>query len=106
MSGAFPEDTSALDAWASAHIEGWHGPSAAKKFPTGQSNPTYMIEAASGRYVLRRKPPGKLLKSAHLIEREFRVLRALERVDIRTTPARVLRRRECDRHGLLSHDVR
>jgi aminoglycoside phosphotransferase (APT) family kinase protein len=81
VSGAFPEDTSALDAWASAHVEGWHGPSAAKKFPTGQSNPTYQIEAASGCYVLRRKPPGKLLKSAHLIEREFRVLKALETVD-------------------------
>ncbi|HEY1886094.1 MAG TPA: phosphotransferase family protein, partial [Roseiarcus sp.] len=81
MSGAFPEDTSALDAWAKAHIEGWCGPSAAKKFPTGQSNPTYLIEAASGRYVLRRKPPGKLLKSAHLIEREFRVLKALDKVE-------------------------
>ena len=51
-----------------------------KKFPTGQSNPTYLIEAASGRYVLRRKPPGKLLKMAHMIEREFRVLKALEGV--------------------------
>ena len=80
MSGAFPEDTSALDAWAKAHVEGWRGPSAVKKFPTGQSNPTYLIDAASGRYVLRRKPPGKLLKSAHLIEREFRVLKALEGV--------------------------
>ena len=78
MSGAFPEDTSALDAWATAHVEGWRGPSTAKKFPTGQSNPTYLIESASGRYVLRRKPPGKLLKSAHLIEREFRVLKGLE----------------------------
>ena len=78
MSGAFPEDVGALDAWASAHVEGWRGPSAAKKFATGQSNPTYLIEAASGRYVLRRKPPGKLLKSAHMIEREFRVLKALE----------------------------
>jgi aminoglycoside phosphotransferase (APT) family kinase protein len=84
VSGAFPEDTSALDVWAKAHIEGWRGPSAAKKFPTGQSNPTYQIEAASGRYVLRRKPPGKLLKSAHLIEREFRVLRALEKVEYPT----------------------
>ena len=80
MSGAFPEDTRALDAWASAHVEGWRGPSAAKKFAAGQSNPTYLIDAASGRYVLRRKPPGKLLKSAHLIEREFRVLKALEGV--------------------------
>jgi aminoglycoside phosphotransferase (APT) family kinase protein len=78
MSEAFPEDAHALDAWASAHVEGWRGPAHAKKFATGQSNPTYLIEAASGRYVLRRKPPGKLLKSAHMIEREFRVLKALE----------------------------
>jgi aminoglycoside phosphotransferase (APT) family kinase protein len=81
VTSAFPEDTSALDAWAKAHVEGWQGPSEAQKFPTGQSNPTYQIEAASGRYVLRRKPPGKLLKSAHLIEREFRVLKALEGVE-------------------------
>jgi aminoglycoside phosphotransferase (APT) family kinase protein len=80
VSEAFPEDTTALDAWAKANVEGWRGPSVAKKFPTGQSNPTYLIEAASGRYVLRRKPPGKLLKMAHMIEREFRVLKALEGV--------------------------
>jgi aminoglycoside phosphotransferase (APT) family kinase protein len=78
MSGVFPENSQALDAWAQTHVQGWRGPSAAKKFATGQSNPTYLIEAPSGRYVLRRKPPGKLLKSAHMIEREFRVLRALE----------------------------
>ncbi len=78
MSTAFPDDARALDAWASGHVEGWRGPAHAKKFATGQSNPTYLIEAASGRYVLRRKPPGKLLKSAHMIEREFRVLKALE----------------------------
>jgi aminoglycoside phosphotransferase (APT) family kinase protein len=80
VSSAFPEDTRALDAWASAHVQGWRGPSVVEKFPTGQSNPTYRIEAASGRYVLRRKPPGKLLKMAHMIEREFRVLKALEGV--------------------------
>jgi aminoglycoside phosphotransferase (APT) family kinase protein len=78
VSEAFPGDTTALDAWAKGNVEGWRGPSVARKFPTGQSNPTYLIEAASGRYVLRRKPPGKLLKMAHMIEREFRVLRALE----------------------------
>src|SRR5271166_2875431 len=77
MSAAFPEDLTALDAWASARVEGWRGPAHAKKFPTGQSNPTYLIETAGARYVLRRKPPGKLLKSAHMIEREFRVLEAL-----------------------------
>jgi aminoglycoside phosphotransferase (APT) family kinase protein len=75
---AFPEGARALDAWATVHVEGWRGPSRAEKFATGQSNPTYLIEAASGRYVLRRKPPGKLLKSAHMIEREFRALTALE----------------------------
>ncbi len=78
MSGAFPEDAGAFDAWASANVEGFRGPSRATKFATGQSNPTFLVEAASGRYVLRRKPPGKLLKSAHMIEREFRVLKALE----------------------------
>jgi aminoglycoside phosphotransferase (APT) family kinase protein len=78
VSGAFPEDASALDKWASAHIEGWRGPSSVTKFPTGQSNPTYRIETPNGAYVLRRKPPGKLLKMAHMIEREFRVLKALE----------------------------
>ena len=78
MSGAFPQDVRAFDAWAAAHVEGFRGPSKATKFATGQSNPTYLIEASSGRYVLRRKPPGRLLKSAHMIEREFRVLSALE----------------------------
>ncbi len=79
MSVTFPEDTRAFDAWASAHVEGYRGPSKATKFQAGQSNPTYLVEAESGRCVLRRKPPGKLLKSAHMIEREFRVLRALEK---------------------------
>ena len=78
MSASFPEDAGALDAWVGAQVEGWRGPSRVTKFPTGQSNPTYFIENAGGRYVLRRKPPGKLLKSAHMIEREFRVLKALE----------------------------
>jgi aminoglycoside phosphotransferase (APT) family kinase protein len=49
VSGSFPEDTRALDAWAGAHVEGWRDPIAVKKFPTGQSNPAYRIEAASGR---------------------------------------------------------
>ena len=76
----FPDDTSALDAWASAHVVGYRGPSRAKKFDTGQSNPTYLLETPERSYVLRRKPPGKLLKSAHMVEREYRVLRALEGV--------------------------
>ena len=74
---AFPEDTRALDAWCAQNVEGFAGPSRAKKFNTGQSNPTYLIETSAARYVLRRKPPGKLLKSAHMVEREYRVMRAL-----------------------------
>ena len=73
----FPEDGSALDAWASANVAGYAGPSAARKFPTGQSNPTYLLTTPGARYVLRRKPSGKLLKSAHMVEREYRVLKAL-----------------------------
>lgn len=58
-------------------VPGLRGPLTAVKFKGGQSNPTYLIEAASGRYVLRRKPSGDLLASAHAVDREFRVLCAL-----------------------------
>ena len=60
-----------------ASLAGFKGPATARKFPSGQSNPTFLLEAASGRYVLRRKPPGTLLKSAHAVEREYRVMNAL-----------------------------
>ena len=54
----------------------------ATKFAHGQSNPTFLIESASGKYVLRRKPPGKLLKSAHAVDREYRVMTALAGTDV------------------------
>ncbi|MCP4430555.1 MAG: phosphotransferase [Gammaproteobacteria bacterium] len=60
----------------------------AEKFPNGQSNPTFLLHCDSGKYVLRRKPPGKLLKSAHAVDREFRVLSAL--TDTRVPTPRVL----------------
>jgi aminoglycoside phosphotransferase (APT) family kinase protein len=66
-----------LASYLENHMTGFRGPLAATKFKGGQSNPTYLIQAASGAYVLRRKPPGKLLASAHAVDREFRVLRAL-----------------------------
>jgi len=66
-----------LDAWLREHVAGFDALQAATKFKGGQSNPTYLLEAASGRYVLRRKPPGRLLASAHAVDREFRVLSAL-----------------------------
>jgi aminoglycoside phosphotransferase (APT) family kinase protein len=67
----------ALTAWCEAHIPGFRGPLTATKFKGGQSNPTYRIDAASGTYVLRRKPFGQLLPGAHAVDREFRALSAL-----------------------------
>ena len=72
---ALPADT--LATYLEANVPGFRGPLVATKFKGGQSNPTYRIEAASGLYVLRRKPPGVLLPSAHAVDREFRVLTAL-----------------------------
>ncbi len=70
-------DLSAVDAWLQANLPGYEGPLEAKKFATGQSNPTFLLSTPSARYVLRRKPPGKLLKSAHAVDREYRVQKAL-----------------------------
>ena len=67
----------ALDSYLAAHVAGFDGLRAVTKFGTGQSNPTYRIDAASGRYVLRTKPPGDLLPSAHAVDREYRVMAAL-----------------------------
>jgi aminoglycoside phosphotransferase (APT) family kinase protein len=67
----------ALAEYLEAQVAGFRGPLRSSKFKGGQSNPTYLIDAASGRYVLRRKPPGQLLASAHAVDREFLVLRAL-----------------------------
>ena len=70
-------DEAALQAWMDVSVEGFRGPIAVSQFKGGQSNPTYRIDAASGSYVLRRKPPGKLLPGAHAVDREYRVLAAL-----------------------------
>lgn len=70
-------DEASLGAWLEANVEGFSGPYTLTKFPSGQSNPTYKITAASGEYVLRRKPFGQLLPSAHAVDREYRLLSAL-----------------------------
>lgn len=72
----------ALSQYLSAHIDGFKGPIQAEKFSGGQSNPTFKLTTPSGEYVLRRQPPGKLLKSAHAVDREFRVLAALAGSDV------------------------
>lgn len=66
-----------LCAWCEANVDGFIGPLVIEKFSIGQSNPTYLLRARSGNYVLRRKPPGTLLKSAHAVDREYRVMGAL-----------------------------
>ncbi|MEL6583862.1 MAG: phosphotransferase family protein [Pseudomonadota bacterium] len=71
-----------LEPYLTAHLEGFRGPITAEKTATGQSNPTFILRTPSGTYVLRRKPPGKLLKSAHAVDREFRVISALGDTDV------------------------
>lgn len=66
-----------MERWLGIAVAGYKGPGRLEKFAFGQSNPTYLLTAPSGRYVLRRKPFGALLPKAHAIDREFRVLRAL-----------------------------
>ncbi len=75
-------DMAALGAELEWIVPGFYRIEAATKFATGQSNPTYLVSAASGRYVLRTQPPGKLLKSAHQVDREYRVMKALGQTDV------------------------
>ena len=79
--GADQLDEAKLTAWFEANVEGFRGPLAVRKFKGGQSNPTYKIEAPSGPYVLRRKPFGPLLPSAHAVDREYKVQKALNGTD-------------------------
>jgi len=70
-------DQAALAPYLEAEIPGFSGLLSIEKFKSGQSNPTYLLTTTSGRYVLRAKPPGQLLKSAHQVDREFRIMKAL-----------------------------
>ena len=70
-------DAARLENYLAQNVRGFAGPLTCKQFKGGQSNPTYMLETPQRRYVLRRKPPGKLLPSAHAVDREFRVISAL-----------------------------
>ena len=75
-------DIDKLSQYLENQVAGFKGPITLDKFPGGQSNPTYKVTAASGTYVLRRQPEGNLLKSAHAVDREHRVLAALESSDV------------------------
>ena len=68
-----------LDRWLSQNVEGYKGPLVVLQFKGGQSNPTYRLDTPDRSYVMRRKPFGKLLPSAHAVDREFRVISALSK---------------------------
>lgn len=75
-------DTERLGPYLAAHVPGFGRLISAEKFAGGQSNPTFLIASTEGRFVLRRKPPGTLLKSAHAVDREFRIMAALAHTDV------------------------
>ncbi|WP_293677289.1 phosphotransferase [uncultured Phenylobacterium sp.] len=70
-------DQAALERWMQTNVEGYAGPLEVRQFKGGQSNPTYQLVTPGKKYVLRRKPPGKLLPSAHAVDREYKVISAL-----------------------------
>jgi aminoglycoside phosphotransferase (APT) family kinase protein len=83
-------DEAPLWRYLEQRLDGFSGPAQLRQFQGGQSNPTYLIETPTRKYVLRKKPPGKLLPSAHLVEREYRILRALPPEQVPVPRARLL----------------
>ena len=77
VSGRLRFDESAVAAWMSEHVPSFRGPLTVSQFKGGQSNPTYKLDTPAASYVLRRKPPGKILPGAHAVDREYRVMAAL-----------------------------
>ena len=75
-------DIAALETYMKSHVPDFEGPITVEQFKGGQSNPTYKLITPGRSYVLRRKPPGKLLKSAHAVDREYRVVSALQDTDV------------------------
>ena len=83
-------DKAALARHLREHLPGFDGAAEVRQFQGGQSNPTFHIRTEAGEYVLRKKPPGKLLPRAHEVEREYRIIRALEGSDVPVPRARLL----------------
>ncbi len=83
-------DTGRLAEYLRAQVEGFSGELTVEQFKGGQSNPTFLLSAGGRRYVMRRKPPGKLLPSAHAVDREYRVISALAGTDVPVARSYVL----------------
>jgi aminoglycoside phosphotransferase (APT) family kinase protein len=80
-------DRAALERHLIDHVDGFRGPAEIRQFEGGQSNPTYFLHTRDRDYVVRKKPPGQLLPSAHAVEREYRVMKALAATDVPVPPA-------------------
>jgi aminoglycoside phosphotransferase (APT) family kinase protein len=90
-------DEAAVASYLKDHLPGFQGPMEVTKFQGGQSNPTFMLKTRGHNYVLRRKPPGVLLKSAHAVDREYRVQKALEGSDVPVSKMHLL----CEDDGVI-----
>jgi aminoglycoside phosphotransferase (APT) family kinase protein len=90
-------DESALARWMADHVSGFAGSLKVEQFKGGQSNPTFLLEAGGRRYVMRRKPAGQLLPSAHAVDREFRVISALASTAVPVAKAHAL----CEDTGVI-----
>ena len=80
--GVHTLDVEKLSDYLTQQLDEFSGIKKSKKFNTGQSNPTYLLETAEKKYVLRKKPPGELLPSAHAVDREYKIIRALEETKV------------------------
>ena len=80
--GVHTLDVEKLSDYLTEQLDEFSGIKKSKKFNTGQSNPTYLLETAEKKYVLRKKPPGELLPSAHAVDREYKIIRALEETKV------------------------
>ena len=80
-------DRASLERYLIDRLDGFRGPLEIRQFEGGQSNPTYFLHTANRDYVVRKKPPGQLLPSAHAVDREYRVMKALAVTDVPVPPA-------------------
>jgi hypothetical protein len=101
-------DVAALEAWLGPHLDGFRGPLEVSQFKGGQSNPTYLLRTPGASYVMRAKPGpvAKLLPSAHAVEREFRVMQALQGSAVPVPRMHAVRGRVDHRPRLLRDGVR
>ena len=83
-------DRAALERHLAANLPGFRGPLEIRQFEGGQSNPTYLLSTSGGDYVLRKKPPGQLLPSAHQVDREYRVMTALQSSGVPVPPTHLI----------------